>query len=173
MVSQNQRNLGFWMNLRWSFTGFTLRPATDMKKTTNAEFQRCLAIGTVEIVIGTVCKLFICSVGAVLLRLSSKSSRKLTWTPCIQAPALPAIALQCQAHLPAKFQRVAVQILLRHEKNIKQRRTTHLYKGMYICTSWQSQPRWISRAQQRIGPHGFAPEIEIFTFRYFGQLILI
>lgn len=33
-------------------------------------------------------------------------------------------------------------------KHIKQRRTRHLYKGMYICTSWQSQsqPRWISRA---------------------------
>ena len=70
------------------------------------------------------------SVGALLLRLSSKSSKKLTWTPCIQAPASPAIALQCQAHLPYKFQRVAVQILLRHEKNIKHRRTTHLYKAL-------------------------------------------
>ena len=87
------------------------------------------------------CMQTVCSVGAVLLRLSSKSSKKLTSTPCIQAPASPAIVLQCQAHLPSKFQRVAVQILLRHEKNIKHRRTTHLYKALmfdfitYGCTS--------------------------------------
>lgn len=56
------------------------------------------------------CMQTVCSVGAVLLRLSNKSSKKLTWTPCIHAPASPAIALQCQAHWPSKFQRVATRL---------------------------------------------------------------